>query len=201
VKKLALRKQLSPLGSVYLADTCFSLGLRQEARAQYEGFLERLDKDLEFKRTAPKAAETRVRAQLIDLLSTAGTFDKAKQQADELVKLNPHALEPRMLQARILQGWAAQEPAKYAEAVRLWAALHNGLQSWPKKPPEFYEATYNTAFCLVEQAGKDTEKLKDAERLLKSSLVLSPTLDGPDSVAKFTALLKKVSTKLGRKQK
>jgi hypothetical protein len=199
VKKLALRKQLSPLGSVYLADTCSSLGLQQEARAQYEGFLERLDKDLEFKRTAPKAAETRVRAQLIGLLSMAGTFDKAKQQADELVKLNPHALEPRMLQARILQGWAAQEPAKYAEAVRLWAALHNGLQSWPKKPPEFYEATYNTAFCLVQLAGKDTEKLKDAERLLKSSLVLSPTLDGPDSVAKFTALLKKVSAKLGRK--
>jgi tetratricopeptide (TPR) repeat protein len=199
VKKLAQRKQLSPLGSVYLADTCFTLGLTAEARALYEGFLERLDKELEFKRTAPKAAETRVRAQLIDLLSKAGTFDKAKEQADELVKLNPRALEPRMLQARILQSWAAKEPAKYAEAVKCWAVLHNVLQSLPKKTPEFYEATYSTAFCLVQNAGKDKEKLKDAEHLLKSSLVLSPTLDGPERVAMFNALLKDVAAKLGRK--
>jgi len=51
---------------------------------------------------------------------------------------------------------------------------------------------YNAAFCLVRQASlnKNKEKAAQAEQMLKSMLVLTPKLSGPDMVAKYEALLK-----------
>ncbi len=68
-----------------------------------------------------------------------------------------------------------------------------------KKPPEYFEATYNLAAALYGQASaaKDktqaAEKAKQAEQLLKSTLILSPDLSGPEMVEQYNALLKKAS--------
>ena len=60
------------------------------------------------------------------------------------------------------------------------------------RPPEYYEALYNTALCLVRQSKVtgDKEKAMDARKVLSATLTLSPTLNGPDTVAKFQTLLK-----------
>ena len=73
------------------------------------------------------------------------------------------------------------------------------LQGMVKKPPEYFEATYNLAAALYGQASQTNdkaqiaEKAKQAEQLLKSTLILSPNLSGPDMVEQYKALLKKVS--------
>jgi tetratricopeptide (TPR) repeat protein len=200
-KKLAQRKQMTPYGVVFVADTCGMLEMDAEAKQLYQGFLERLDKDADFARTGIKA-KTRVLSQLVGLLRKEGSFQEADQQVKELVRTNPHALEPRMEQGRILQAWAEQEPAKYADAANVWTKLRNVLQSMPKKPPEFYEVTYDLALCLAAQGMNEKDaaqmkaKLTESEQVLKSTLVLSPQLNGPDMVAKYNALLTELANKL-----
>jgi len=202
--KLAAREQHSLGGLVYLADTCASIGMTAEAKTQYEQILTRAQDDPAFAAQAEKAM-VRVRAQLSELLSKEGKYQEAFEQVEELVKATKsRALEPLMGKGRILQGWASQEPAKYQDAVKHWAWLRNLLGAMPKKLPEYYEVTYNSAYCLTQAAknAKDTEAAtlaKQAEQLLKSTLVLSPQLTGPDMVARYNALLDEVGALLGRK--
>jgi tetratricopeptide (TPR) repeat protein len=201
VKKLAQRKQLSPYGVVFVADTCVVLEMEADAKELYQAFLERLEKDADFARTGVKA-KTRVLSQLIGLLRKEGSFQEADRQVKELVRTNPRALEPRMEQGRILQAWAEQDPTKYAEAANIWTRLRNVLQGMSKKPPEFYDVTYDLALCLAAQGmnEKDAEKSKamlmQSAQVLKSTLVLNPTLNGPDTVAKYNALLTELTSKL-----
>ena len=50
---------------------------------------------------------------------------------------------------------------------------------------------YNAAACLVQQARRTNNKEKAllAEQMLKSTLILNPKLNGPDTVAKYNAML------------
>jgi hypothetical protein len=67
------------------------------------------------------------------------------------------------------------------------------------RPPEYYEVLYNAALCLVRQArqSNNKEKALDAEKMLKSTLTLSPQLSGPDMVAKYQTLLAAAITARG----
>jgi len=201
-KKLAQRKQLNAFGSVFVADTCLTLEMKADAKKLYQDFLERLSNDTDFARTAIKA-KTRVLAQLIGLLREEGNFEEAYRQVVELVKTNPRSLEPRMEQGRILQSWAEKDATKYAGAAKQWTMLRNVLQSMTKKPPEYYEVTYNLAYCLAALGitDKQPDKLKESAQVLKSTLVLSPQLNGPDMVAKYNALLTNLTAKLGHPAK
>ena len=69
------------------------------------------------------------------------------------------------------------------------------LQAMRKKPDEYYDVMYNVAKCLVREAEKSKDKAvtldraKKAEQVLKAALILSPKLNGPDTVAKYKVLL------------
>ena len=73
-----------------------------------------------------------------------------------------------------------------------------------KKPDEYYEVMYNVAKCLVREAEKSKDKAKTvdcakkAEQVLKSPMILSPKLNGPDTVAKYKSLLNKAIVLQGR---
>ena len=75
--------------------------------------------------------------------------------------------------------------------------LRSRLQALPKKPPEYYDVMYNVAACLLREAQTSQDKAtqmdraKKAEQVLKSALILSPKLNGPDTVARYKALLDK----------
>ena len=60
-----------------------------------------------------------------------------------------------------------------------------------KKPPEYFEVMYNAAYCLLQEAKEkgDRKKAGDAAKMLNSSLIISPKLNGPDMVAKYKVLL------------
>jgi hypothetical protein len=113
-------------------------------------------------------------------------------------------LEPLMEKGRILEAWAEKDPAKFNLAVGHWAMLRNRLQGIRKKPDEYYEVLYNVAKCLVREAEKTNDKAKaadcarKAEQVLKSPMILTPKLNGPDTVAKYKALLNKALALQGR---
>jgi hypothetical protein len=105
-----------------------------------------------------------------------------------------------MEKGRILQAWAEKEPKFYTDAINHWGSLRMTLSRMQKKPPEYYEVVYNVAACLIFQARQTTDKSKalQAEQLLKSVLVLSPNLNGPETVARYNELLREAVKLQGR---
>jgi tetratricopeptide (TPR) repeat protein len=214
LKQLAARKENSLAGMVYVADRCVDVGMDAEAKDQYQRIVKRTEEDPAFAAQAGRAM-TRIRAQLIGLLRKEGNNEEAFTQVEQLVKDNPRALEPRMERGRILVNWADKEREggkgedalkHYEEGAKHWGALRNLLQGMRKKPPEVYECTFGAAYCLYQVAvakkSSDetvaTQKASDAEKLLKSTMIVSPSLSGPDMVAKYNELLEKVTKFLGR---
>ena len=197
--KLALREQHSVQNLVFIGDTCSQLALNDKAREVYQRLLALIEKDETAKATAGKAI-TRVRAQLIGLLRNEAKYDEANKQVDALIKANPNALEPLMEKGRILQSWAQREPKRYPECVAHWTQVRQLLGRLKTRPPEYYEVLYNAALCLMSDArnSKDKEKALQAEQMLKSTLTLSPSLSGPDMVAKYKALLSQAMAYQGK---
>jgi outer membrane protein assembly factor BamD (BamD/ComL family) len=198
LEQLAKRQQHSLAGFVFIGDSLADMGLKDEARQQYQLILEKLEKDPALAKVNAKAV-TRVRAQLVGLLQADGDFEAALKQVDRLMADNPRSLEPQMTRGRILQSWAESEPSHYDEAVSQWTRLRTILAGMKRKPPEYYETVYNAAFCLASQPDADKTRLTQAEQLLKSTLILSPELSGPEMVAKYNALLARCAKLQGRK--
>ncbi|MGD0382377.1 MAG: hypothetical protein ABSA77_02570 [Thermoguttaceae bacterium] len=196
--KMSSRKEFSIPATVYFADMCLAAGLPDVARDAYLRVANRAEKDPAYAKSAGKALQ-RVRSQLVDLLVKTGDYEEAYKQISPLAAANPRALDLLMTQGRILQSWSQRDASRYAEAVAHWARLRNMLLGAVKKPPEYFEITYNLAAALYGQAAeiKDkaqaAEKAKLAEQLLKTTLVLSPNLSGPEMIEQYNALLKKVS--------
>jgi tetratricopeptide (TPR) repeat protein len=147
---------------------------------------------------------SRIRSQLIGLLRKEGKYEEAMRQVDQLIKDNPNALESLMEKGRILDAWSEKNPAKFKEAVAQWTAIRSRLAPMHKKPPEFYDVMYNVAASLMREAQQSRDKsvaaecAKNAEKVLKSALILSPKLNGPDTVARYNVLLDKAITLQGR---
>ena len=190
LEKLNERKQYDLGGLVFLAESSVEVGLTEKARDQFRAIIDRAAADPAFAKVAAKAM-TRVRSQLIGLLRAEKKYPEALTQVEALLKEQPNALEPLIEKGNILQALAESDPKRYDEAVKWWTGIRLKLQNVSgKKPPAYYDVIYNCAFCLAEQ--KQAEKSTQAAQLLNATLVLSPTLDGPDRVAKYKALLKQL---------
>src|SRR5207247_1833296 len=115
-------------------------------------------------------------------------------------RANPKDLAPLMEKGRILQAWAEKEPRLYNDAVGHWSSLRTTLSRMQRKPPEYYEVIVNVAECLLAQAkqAQDKSKALQAEQLLKSSLVLNPSLNGPEMVNRYNELLQEATKLQGR---
>jgi hypothetical protein len=201
--KLAERKELSLAGMVFIGDALMTIGKTAEASAIYQKIVKRTETDKDFAATA-KPAMSRIRSQLIGLLRQEGKFDEAMKQVERLIKDNPNALEPMMEKGRILDAWSEKNPAKFNDAVAHWTMIRSRLQPMRKKPPEYFDVMYNVAASLMREAQKSRDKsvvadrAKKAEQVLKSALILSPKLNGPDTVARYNVLLNKAIALQGR---
>jgi hypothetical protein len=196
--KTASRERFSLPATLYLADMCQKVGMDDAAREICLRVANQAEKDPAYAKRAGKSL-TWVRVRLLELLAKNGDFQEAHKQAAQLAAANPRALEPLMQQGRILQAWSETDPSHYKETVEHWAKLRGAMLGMIKKPPEYYEVTYNLATALYGQAcnsndnAQIAENAKQAQQLLKSTLVLSPNLSGPEMVARYKALLKKVA--------
>ena len=200
LEKLNERKQYDLAGLVFLAESSLEISqsltdkpredFQKKARDQFQAIIDREQSDPAFAKVAAKAM-TRVRSQLIGLLREEKKYPEALAQVEALLKAQPNALEPMIEKGNIMQALAESDPKKYDDAVKWWSGIRNKLQNQPgKKPPAYYEVVYNTAFCLVAQ--KQPEKNTQAAQLLHATLALAPSLDGPDRVEKYKALLKQL---------
>jgi tetratricopeptide (TPR) repeat protein len=188
---LAAREQLTASALVFVAEQCSNLGLDEEARRVCDRILTKAEQDPQFRQAVDKSL-TRVRLQLVGLLRRKGQFDAAAKTADELIQSHPNALEPLLEKGRILQAWAEKDPQRYEDCVAHWTRVRLLLARVQPRPAEYYDAVYNAAAALVAQGRlkKDASKAQQAEKLLKSTLALDPDLNGPETVARFHALLK-----------
>ena len=131
---------------------------------------------------------------LIGLLRADRQYAEALVQVDALIAAQPKALDPLIERARILQGMAEDEPAKWAEATAAWDNLRRNFSRPGKKPPEYYEIIFNQAQCFAGQARNApdaksaAEHKTNAKKLLHGTLATSPDLNGPEMVAKYKAL-------------
>jgi tetratricopeptide (TPR) repeat protein len=204
LNQLNARKQHDHSGLVFLAESSLEIsqlkGLEEsvrvefqsKARDQFQAIVDRTNTDPVFAKLAAKAM-TRVRSQLIGLLREEKKYPEALAQVEALLKEQPNALEPMIEKGNIIQALAEADPKKYDEAAKWWSGIRNKLQNQPgKKPPAYYEVVYNTALCLSAQ--KQPEKSSQASQLLSATLALAPSLDGPDRVEKYKALLKQLPT-------
>jgi tetratricopeptide (TPR) repeat protein len=202
--KLAGRKQVSLAGMVFVGETLGAIGMTAEASRQFQTIIEHTETDPEFAKTAEKAM-TRVRARLVGVLRKEGKYEEALKQVDLLLKDHSNSLELLMEKGQILQDWSEKEPAHFSAAVDHWVMLRNRLQGQWKKPPEYYDVMYNVAACLVRQAENTKDKAttmdlaNKAEKVLNYALIMSPKLNGPDTVARYKVLLDKAITMQGRK--
>ena len=187
---LAHAPQQSAAAMIFVAEALAGVGKSDEARIQFQAILDRAEKDPQWLK-GDRSLKTRVRAKLLAYLRAEGKLEDALAQVDRLVQENPKALEPRLERAQILQTWALTQPSRYAQAVAQWNELRLALQNVRPRPQEYYEVVYNAAECLAGQAEHSGDKTpaKQAEQLLKSVLVLSPNLSGPEMVEKYNSLV------------
>ena len=192
---LLKRSAYSAADLASLGDACAMLGMNDQALRQYDRMVRKAKEEPDAARAGDRAV-VRAQAQLIGLLRTEGKFEEAVKQSDELIAKNPRSLEPRMVRAQILEDWAAKDAKKFDAAVAQWAEVRALLGRMAKKPPEYYEAIYHTAACLLGQgeATKDPQKLLQAEQALKSTLILNSKLTGPDLVTRYNDLLKRIAS-------
>lgn len=193
------QKQHSPSTLVFVADTCLKVGMKAEGQALYQWILAEAAKNPDFKAKAGSSL-IRIRAALVGLLVDEKKYQEALRQIDVLLQEHPKALDLLVQRGRILQAWAKTEPKRYDEAIGQWNSVRTMLAGMPKKPPEYYEAIYNTADCLIikSQIEKKPESANQAEKLLSGVMVLTPELNGPDTVARFKVLIKKAAKAQGR---
>jgi len=185
------RKALSISQLIFLGDACMNNARTDRAREIYQQVLTTIDKDESAKATAGAKA-TQMRARLVSLLRNEGKLVEAEQQVNTLIKEHPKALEPLMERGYILQSLAERDPRRWDDCVKHWTDLRLRLERSKPRPPEYYDALYNAALCLVRQAKQTGKKEKavDAQKILSATLTLSPSLNGPDTVTKFQTLLK-----------
>jgi tetratricopeptide (TPR) repeat protein len=204
--KLADRREVSLAGMMFLGETLNSLGMTAQAGGELQKILDRAKTDKDFAKAAEKAMP-RIRTELLKTLRERGKFDEALAQVDQLIKEHPNALDPLMEKGKILEAWAEKDPTKFDDAVAHWAMVRNRLQplaNRPGCPAEYFDVMYNVAKCLVREAQQSKDKTvvldraKKAEQVLKAPLILNPTLNGPDMVAKYKVLLNQAIALQGR---
>lgn len=195
--KLTKRQNYTLGGLLYLADTLNTIGRQNDSRMFYKTILDKAESDPDFKEQAAKVL-TRIRAQVIGLLTADGKYDEALKQADELIKNQPKALEPKVEKARILTAIAKKQPSvkNYNAAINEWTAIRVVLGKFPDKPPAFYEAVMNVADGLIAQAelAKDAKIALQAEQLLTATIRTSPKLNGPEMVQQFERTKQRAAT-------
>ena len=196
VEKLAPRENLSPIAMLSLGDIALQINKIELASGIYNRVLTKAAADANFASQCGKNGLIRARAQLVDLLGKTGKYKEGVEEADKLIDEAPKTLEPLMTKGRLLQAWAEQDASKFPDAVSHWSSLRATLGAVKKRPPEYYEVNLNVARCLLKEAkqNKDPSKASVARQVLNAPMITSPTLNGPDTVARYKELDKQCET-------
>jgi hypothetical protein len=197
IEKLLARKQLEGNALFFMAKTAMDVDRPDLGEPLYKTLLEKAESG---DPSVDKRIVPNCRAELLAIVRKKGDYAEASKQVDKLLEEYPTALPYMMEKGRILQAWAEKDDSKFQAAVDQWVNVRSKLQQLRRKPDEYYEVNYNAALCLYieSQKLKDKEpktaatKATDAAKLLNALLFMTPKLSGPDMVAQYMELLKKV---------
>ncbi len=202
LEKLGAKQNHTLDGRIYMGGIAAKIGATNLAEQFYTTALAQVDKEKDS--VGPKVLKfiPQIRAQLVGLLQQKGEFKTGVEQIDKLIEEQPKALEPKVVKARLLQAWAEKEPARLQDAAREWAGIARmlaGAARGRKPLPELFEANYYAASCLYMEfeSTKDATKADTARKLLHTMMIKSPSLSGPDMVAKYNALIGKINKAIG----
>lgn len=138
-------------------------------------------------------------------------YQEALDILTDILKVNSRVLEAQVEAAAVYQDWGAEMPGRYDTALNGsekdkqtggslvwgWVRLANMAMRDPKLRTTYHEARYHQAQCRYQQALtlKDAERsdgLKKAEQDIVLAYRLDPSLGGPESSARYDALLKEI---------
>lgn len=142
-------------------------------------------------KSANDAASLGIRLRLARLLRKEGRHAEALEQANAVAAAFPRWLEPQLEKGEILKAAGEKDADRLAEAVALFTRLRTQLARSPQRPAEYYDVVFNAAHCLALQAKQtgDPTRRTQAIQLLKSTMTLSPQLNGEETRKRYQALL------------
>jgi len=188
---------------MFIGESLNTIGLTDQASEQFQKILKRMEADPEFAKRAKKGHESAAH-RAIEGPPQTRKVRRSPQTGGPVNRGEPQRVGAADGEGTHSRSLAEKDPAKFDAAVGHWTMLRNRLQGMRKKPDEYYEVMYNVAKCLVREAEKSQDKAKivdcakKAEQVLKSPMILSPKLNGPDTVAKYKVLMNKAIVLQGR---
>ena len=130
----------------------------------------------------------RTRLKLVAALRGQRDFTAAEALVDELLKENPGAFKPIMVEkAQLSEDRAVAGSGNWDVAYNRWEKLARKLEQMRPKPIEYFDAWYHAALALSME-----KKTTLAKQILASVMRLSPTVGGPEMKAKYVELLSKL---------
>jgi tetratricopeptide (TPR) repeat protein len=185
--------QLSPAQMTFVAEASVAMDLSQPAFETAQRFFERFEADPAFRAAADKT-ELRMRFVYARKLREFGRAEDAKRELDLFLSENPRRLDALLEQLRILEQLSAGDAKYCSEGIACGTKLRKLLSGLNPRPPEYYDVILRTARCLLLQsaAERSIEPLGQAEKILKSTLALSPELNGPETRQQFQLLLDRI---------
>ena len=174
----------------FAGEAMLSLGMAKEAGEIFDRILKTYGKDPALKPDPVKGDPLlRVKLRKVESQRGAKQFDDALKAIDPLIVANPRMLEPMIEKAQIYEDWAKAERKadRWGQAFDQWKKLTNLLDRSRPRRPEYYDSVYHMAVAL-----QNLGRQEDAARTLRSVMVLSPSVGGPEIKAKYQALLAKL---------
>lgn len=162
------------------------------------------------------ALQTQVRARMAEVKAKNRDYQGAMAELQQLLKVNPAAVNLQVEAAKVLQRWGSVDSAKYSDAIKgLRSSEKGGVWGWGKianaTMPHaqfrniFYEARFEIAACQSARAmtlsgAERTKQLAAAEKTLAVTEKLYPKLGGEMWSSKYEELHEKIKRAGGASQ-
>ena len=154
------------------------------------------------------ALQTQVRARMAEVKAKNRDYQGAMSDMQQLLKVNPAAVNLQVEAAKVLQRWGSVDSAKYSDAITGvrstekggvwgWGKIANATMPHAQFRNVFYEARYEIAACQSARAmtlsGVERSKqLAAAEKTLAVTEKLYPKLGGEMWSSKYEELHEKI---------
>jgi tetratricopeptide (TPR) repeat protein len=185
----------------WAADNLLRLGSPKEANEVYTMLVNTYATDPAFlKKTKAGELVYLVKIKQVAALRQIGNLPEAEKLLDDLLAQNKRSLEAQIEKGFLLDAKAEAKKGSWLESYNHWQKeVAMKLENQKPKPPQYFEAWYQTAAALKKlgDSEKDTKKQQTDYALAKTTLArvmrLSPTVGTPEWKAKYDSLLKDLS--------
>ena len=150
------------------------------------------------------ALQTQVRARMAEVKAKNHDYQGAMADMQQLLKVNPAAVNLQVEAAKILKRWGSVDSTKYSDAIKGvrssekggiwgWGKIANATMPHAQFRDVFYEARYEIAACQCARAmtlsgAERTKQLSAADKTLAVTEKLYPKLGGERWSSKYEEL-------------